>query len=65
MDDTQIKADFDALYQSMNGMKLQEMDKILYPVCTLCRDHERAGFMVGVAIGNRLAQELTAENLPL
>ena len=65
MDDTQIKADFNTLYQAMNGMELQEMDKIIYPVCTLCRDHERAGFVEGIKVGIHLAQELTAENLPL
>ena len=65
MDDAQIKADFNALYQAMNGMELQEMDKIIYPVCTLCRDHERAGFIEGIKVGIHLAQELTAENLPL
>lgn len=59
MDDTQIKADFAALYQTMNGMTLQEMDQILDPVCTLCRDHERAGFVAGVRVGVQLAQELT------
>lgn len=32
MDDTQIKADFDALYQAMNGMELHEMDRILCPL---------------------------------
>lgn len=48
MDSTQIKADFNALYQAMNGMELKEMDRILYPVCTLCQDHERAGFVEGI-----------------
>lgn len=57
-DDEQIKADFNELYQLMNGMPLREMDKIIYPVCTLCRDHERAGFVEGVKIGVCLAQEL-------
>ena len=51
LDDARIKADFNALYQSMNGMTLQEMDRILDPVCTLCRDHERAGFLHGVQVG--------------
>lgn len=58
MDDDRIKADFNALYQAMNGMTLQEMDQILDPVCTLCRDHERAGFIHGVQIGVRLLYEL-------
>ena len=58
MDDDRIKADFNALYQAMNGMDLREMDQILDPVCTLCRDHERAGFMAGVRIGIILTGEL-------
>ena len=58
MDNAQIKADFNALYQAMNGMDLKEMDRILYPVCTLCRDHERSGFIHGVQVGIRLAEEL-------
>lgn len=57
-DNEQIKADFNELYQQMNGMELREMDKIIYPVCTLCRDHERAGFIEGIKIGIRLSQEL-------
>ena len=54
----QIKADFEELYQSMNSKPLQEMDEIIYAVCTLCRDHEKAGFMEGVKAGIHLAQEL-------
>lgn len=58
MDDGTIKEDFNELYRLMNGMPLREMDKIIYPVCTLCRDHERAGFVEGIKIGILLAQEL-------
>ena len=58
LDDTQIKADFNELYRLMNGMELQEMDKIIYPVCKLCRDHERSGFVEGVKMGIMLAHEL-------
>ena len=58
MEDAQIKADFDALYQAMNGMELREMDRIIYPVCTLCRDHERSGFVHGIQIGVQLIKEL-------
>ena len=57
-DNEQIRADFEALYQRMNGMHLQEVDRVIYPVCTLCRDHERAGFVEGVKIGVRLSSEL-------
>lgn len=57
MDDGTIKEDFNELYRPMNGMPLRDMDKIIYPVCTLCRDHERSGFTHGVQIGIRLAME--------
>ena len=58
MDDAQIKADFNELYRLMNGMELREMDKIIYPVCTLCRDHEKSGFVEGVKVGIRFEAEL-------
>ena len=58
MDDDQIKADFNALYQAMNGMTLREMDQVIYPVCTLCRDHEKAGFVEWLKVGIRLKEEL-------
>lgn len=57
-DNEQIKADFHALYKEMNGMPLREMDQIIYSVCKLCRDHEKAGFIEGIKIGMVLAQEL-------
>ena len=60
-DNEQIKADFEELYRQMNGMPLREMDQIVYPVCRLCRDHERSGFMEGIKIGVRLRTELTEE----
>lgn len=59
LDDAQIKADFNELYQLMNGMELREMDKIVYPVCKLCRNHEKAGFIEGIKLGIRLRNELT------
>ena len=57
-DNEQIKADFNELYRQMNGMELREMDKIIYPVCKLCRDHEKAGFVEGIKIGVQLVAEL-------
>ena len=59
MEDVQIKAAFEELYRQMNGMELHEMDRILDPVCSLCRGHERAGFVAGIQIGIRLQQELS------
>lgn len=58
-DNEQIKVDFNELYRLMNGISLREMDKIIYPVCTLCRDHERSGFIHGIQLGIRLNQELS------
>lgn len=60
-DNEQIQADFDDLYQQMNGMTLREMDQVIYPVCKLCRDHEQAGFIEGIRIGVLLTQELKGE----
>ena len=58
MDDGTIKEDFNELYRLMNGMELREMDKIIYPVCTLCRDPQRSGFVEGVKVGIQLQMEL-------
>ena len=59
LDNEAIKADFERLYQLMNGKPLQEIDEIIYAVCTLCRDHEKAGFVEGVKVGMSLARELS------
>ena len=53
-----IKADFEELYQLMNGKPLKEIDEIIYTVCTLCRDHEKAGFIEGIRVGYQLSKEI-------
>lgn len=53
-----IRAAFVLLYEAMNGMSIQDVDRVIYPVCTLCREHEKHGFMGGVRIGIQLAREL-------
>ena len=58
LDDAQTKEDFLALYEAMNALPLQEMDQIIYPVCRLCRDHQRSGFVEGIRVGVRLREEL-------
>ena len=58
-DNEEIKADFNALYQAMNGMPLREMDRVIYPVCKLCRDHEQVGLIEGIKVGMLLSEELT------
>ena len=57
-DNAVIKADFEELYRLMNGKPLKEIDEIIYTVCTLCRDHEKAGFIEGINVGFQLAQEV-------
>ena len=57
-DNATIKADFEELYRLMNGKSLKEIDEIIYTVCTLCRDHEKAGFIEGVKVGTSLTKEL-------
>ena len=59
MYDDEIKTDFHALYEAMNGMPLREMDQIVYPICTLWRDHQKSGFIEGVCVGFRLCSEIT------
>ena len=58
MDNAAIEADFKELYHLMNGKPLNEIDEIIYAVCTLCRDHEKAGFIEGIIMGFRLSQEM-------
>ena len=57
-DNAAIKADFEELYRLMNGKTLKEIDEIIYAVCTLCRDHENAGFIEGIKVGLRLAYDI-------
>ena len=59
-DNAAIKADFEELYRLMNDKPLKEIDEIIYAVCTLCRDHEKAGFIAGIKVGMSLIMELIA-----
>ena len=58
LDNAEIKEAFADLYQQMHGMSLREMDRIIDVVCTLCREHEKAGFTEGVKVGIQLDNEL-------
>lgn len=53
-----IKDAFDNLYHQMHGMSLREMDRIVDAVCTLCREHEKAGFVEGVKVGIMLGEDI-------
>ena len=61
MYDHEIKEAFHALYDAMNGMPLREIDQIIYPVCTLCRTHQKSGFIEGIRIGFSLCADLKNE----
>ena len=58
MDTAAIKAGFEELYNQMTGMPLRDMDDIIYTTCTLCKSHEKSGFVAGVKVGVRLAEEM-------
>ena len=53
-----VKGAFEDLYQRMHGMSLREMDRIVDVVCTLCREHEKAGFVEGIRVGLYLDREI-------
>ena len=59
-DNAAIKSDFEDLYRLMNGRALKEIDEIICAVLTLCRDHEKAGFIEGIKVGMSLTKELNA-----
>ena len=52
------KSAFEDLYQRMHGVPLREMDRIVDAVCSLCREHAKAGFVEGVKVGIQLEQEI-------
>ena len=58
MDTAAIKAGFEELYNQMTGMPLRDMDNIIYTTCILCKSHEKSGFVAGVKVGVRLAEEM-------
>ena len=55
----QIKDGFTELYRHMKAVPIPDMDGVIDIVCSLCWEHEKAGFVEGVRVGIRLEQELT------
>ena len=53
-----IRQDFEKLYEAMNGKTLREKDEVIYATCSLCRSHAEQGFIEGIRVGMRLAQEV-------
>lgn len=57
-DKAPIKDGFENLYARIEELRLCDKDRIIDIVCSLCREHEKAGFAEGVKVGIRLEQEL-------
>ena len=57
LDNDKIRQDFEALYEAMNDKPLREKDEVIYATCSLCRSHAEQGFIEGIRVGMRLAQE--------
>lgn len=57
LDNDKIRQEFEILYEAMNGKTLREKDEVIYATCPLCRSHSEAGFIEGIRVGMRLAQE--------
>lgn len=57
LDNAEIKATFADLYQRMNRMSLREMDRIIDVICTLCPEHEKAGFTEGIKVGFAISMQ--------
>ena len=57
LDNDKIRQGFEMLYEAMNGKTLREKDEVIYATCSLCRSHAEQGFIEGIRVGMRLAQE--------
>ena len=57
-DTNEVKRAFDELYQAMTGKTLKEKDEVIYATCRLCSLHQQTGFIDGLKLGIRIAQEL-------
>ncbi len=57
-DTDEVKQAFDNLYQAMTGKTLKEKDEVIYTTCRLCSLHQQTGFIDGIRLGIRIAQEL-------
>ena len=57
-DDTdEIKQAFDDLYNALSDKSLKEKDTIIDLTCNLCRLHQQSGFIDGIRLGIKFAQE--------
>ena len=61
LDSVQIKDGLTELYRHMKDIPIPDMNGVIDIVCSLCREHEKAGFAEGVKVGIRLEQELSTQ----
>ena len=57
-DTDEVEQAFDELYQTMTGKTLKEKDEVIYATCHLCSLHQQTGFIDGLRLDLRMAQEL-------
>ena len=57
-DTDEVKQAFYELYQTMPGKTPKEKDEVIYATCRLCSLHQQTGFIDGIRLGLRIAQEL-------
>lgn len=57
METEEIKVGFEMLYSLLNSRSSDETEEFIDAVSALCSEHERVGFIEGIQIGIRLAQE--------
>lgn len=57
-DNDEIKEGFERLYEALSTMKLQETDKVVDIVCSLCQSYQSSAFAAGVKVGVKLAKEI-------
>lgn len=58
VDNDEIRQNFSNLYIALTGKTMRDIDDIIDIVCDLCCDHEKNGFIEGVKVGVKLAQEV-------
>lgn len=58
LDTDEIREDFHKLYQELDEVSVQQLDQVIDTTCSLCRNHEMAGFVEGVKVGVRMGMEL-------
>ena len=58
VDNDEIRHNFSNLCIALTGKTMRDIDDIIDIVCDLCCGHEKNGFIEGVKVGVKLAQEV-------